>query len=202
VRFASPAFADAVDRLVFRLQQSGSGATAPKVGESLPSFLLPDEEGHLISLDDVLSRGPAAVSFHRGHWCPYCRINTTALAQAQCEVEPLGAQIIAITPDLAHFTVALQAQARAKPFPVLTDVDNGYALSLGLVIYVGDELKKLMKSAEIDISRYQGNDTWFLPIPATFIVGRDGTILARFVDPDYRKRMAVEDIVDALKSAA
>jgi peroxiredoxin len=202
VRLASPAFADAVERLISRLQQCGSGASAPKVGEPLPPFVLPDEEGHLVGLEEVLARGPAAISFHRGHWCPYCRINTSALAQAQCEVEPLGAQIIAITPDLAHFAVALQAQAKAKPFPVLTDVDNGYALSIGLAIYVGDEMKKLMKSAEIDISLFQGNDTWFLPIPATFVVSCDGMITARFVDPDYRKRMAIEDIVDALKSAA
>lgn len=201
LRIASPAFADAVERLISRLQQCGSGATAPKVGEPLPPFILPDSASHLVSLEDVVARGPAAISFHRGHWCPYCRINTNALAQAYCEVEPLGGQIIAITPDLAHFSMALKTEAKAKPFPILTDVDNGYALSLGLAIYVGDLLKKLMRSALIDVSTYQGNDAWFLPIPATFIVGRDGVILERFVDPDYRKRMAIEDIVEALKAA-
>ena len=202
VRIASPEFADAVDRLIYRLQQCGTGASAPKVGEIMPPFVLPDESGHLVSLEELLERGPAAVAFHRGHWCPYCRINTNALAKVQCEVEPLGAQIVAITPDLQQFTVSMKSEAKERPFPVLTDIDNGYALSLNLAIYVGEEMQKLMKGHGWDIAPFQGNESWIMPIPATFIVGRDGVIVARFVDPDYRKRMAVEDIVDALKAAA
>jgi peroxiredoxin len=202
VRLLSPELADAVERLIIRLQQCGSGAAAPKVGETLPSFAMPNDQGHLVTLDEILSRGPAAISFHRGHWCPYCRLNTNALARAQCDVEPLGAQIVAITPDLQHFTPALKSQAAARPFPVLTDMDNGYALSLGLAIYVGEELQRLMKTAGIDLPLFQGNGAWMLPIPATFIVGRDGVIRERFVDPDYRRRMATEDIVEALRASA
>ncbi len=201
VRIASPVFADAVDGLVERLNLSGCGATAPAVGDPMPSFMLPDDQGHLVTLDELLAKGPVALSFHRGHWCPYCRINTNALAQAQSEVEHIGAQIVAITPDLQHFATALKSDAEAKPFPILIDVDNGYALSLNLAIFVGLELQKLMKSAGWDIARYQGNDAWLLPIPATFIVGRDSIIRARFVDPDYRRRMAIEVIIDALRTA-
>ncbi len=200
VRMASPAFAEAVDRLVTRLNLSGSGATAPAVGDPMPSFMLPDDQGHLVSLEELLAKGPVALSFHRGHWCPYCRINTNALAQAQCDVEPIGGQIVAITPDLQHFTTALKADAAAKPFPILTDVDNGYALSLNLAIFVGTEMQKFMKGAGWDIAPYQGNDAWILPIPATFVVGRDSIIRARFVDPDYRKRMAIDIIVDTLRA--
>jgi peroxiredoxin len=200
VRIASPAFAEAVDRLVTRLHLNGSGATAPAVGDPMPSFMLPDDQGHLVTLEELLAKGPAALSFHRGHWCPYCRINTNALAEAQCEVEPIGGQIVAITPDLQHFATALKADAAAKPFPILTDVDNGYALSLNLAIFVGTEIQKFMKGAGWNIAPYQGNDAWILPIPATFVVGRDSIIRARFVDPDYRKRMAIDIIVDALRA--
>ena len=200
VRMASPPFAEAVDRLVTRLNLSGSGTTAPAVGDPMPSFMLPDNQGHFVSLEELLSKGPVALSFHRGHWCPYCRINTNALAQAQCDVEPIGGQIVAITPDLQHFATALKADATAKPFPILTDIDNGYALSLNLAIFVGTEMQKFMKSAGWDIAPYQGNDAWILPIPATFVVGRDSIIRARFVDPDYRKRMAIDVIVDALRA--
>ena len=200
VRFASPPFADAADRMIQRLQQSGTGAGAPKVGDELPAFILPDEQGRLISLEALLQNGPVAVSFHRGHWCPYCRINTSALSAAQCEVEPLGAQIVAITPDLRRFTTTMQQEHAPGHFPVLTDVDNGYAMSLNLTIFVGQEMQSFMKSGGWDIAPFQGNDAWMLPIPATFIVGRDGRIAARFVDPDYRRRMAIEDIVETLKS--
>ncbi|MCI0601221.1 MAG: AhpC/TSA family protein [Beijerinckiaceae bacterium] len=200
VRLASPAFADAVDRLITRLNLSGSGSAAPAVGEPMPRFLLPDDQGHLVSLDELIAKGPVALSFHRGHWCPYCRLNTHALAQAQCEVEPIGGQIIAITPDLQQFATALKSDAAAKPFPVLTDIDNGYALSLNLAIFVGLEMQKQMTSAGWNIAPYQGNDAWILPIPATFVVGRDSLIRARFIDPDYRKRMAIDVIVDALRA--
>jgi peroxiredoxin len=200
VRMASPTFAEAVDRLVTRLNLHGSGATAPAVGDPMPSFVLPDDQGHLVSLEELLVKGPVALSFHRGHWCPYCRINTNALAQAQCDVEPLGGQIVAITPDLQHFTTALKADAAAKPFPILTNIDNGYALSLNLAIFVGLEMQKFMKGAGWDIAPYQGNDAWILPIPATFVVGRDSIIRARFVDPVYRKRMAIDVIVDTLRA--
>lgn len=200
VRVASPVFAEMVDRLVTRLKLTGAGATAPVVGDTMPPFMLPDDQGHLVILDELLVKGPVALSFHRGHWCPYCRINTNALAQAQTEVEPFGGQIVAITPDLQHFATALKSDAVAKPFPILTDVDNGYALSLNLAIFVGLEMQKFMKDAGWDIAPFQGNDAWILPIPATFIVGRDSIIRARFLDPDYRKRMAIEVIVDALRA--
>ena len=80
VRAISEPFADAVDRLVARLQKAEVGAGAPRVGDLLPPFHLPDEKGRIFSLGDWLSRGPVAVVVHRGHWCPYCRINTRALA--------------------------------------------------------------------------------------------------------------------------
>jgi peroxiredoxin len=200
VRTLSPPFADAVDRLVTRLQQSGVGESAPKVEEPMPPFHLPDEAGHIVSLDQLLTKGPVAVTFHRGHWCPYCRLNTRALAQAQKEIESEGCQIVAIMPDRQQFAEKFKTESQAR-FPILTDMDNGYALSLNLVIWVGTEMQQMISSAGRDIPNYQGNSSWMLPIPATFVVGRDGRIKARFVDPDYRKRMAIEDMIAALRSS-
>jgi peroxiredoxin len=200
VRKLSPPFADAVDRLVTRLQQSGAGETAPQVGEPFPSFHLPDEGGRIVSLDELLSKGPLAVTFHRGHWCPYCRLNTNVLAQAQKEVEREGSQIVAIMPDRQQFAEEFKNESNAR-FPVLTDMDNGYALSLNLVFWVGTEMERMISAAGWDIPNYQGNTSWMLPIPATFVVGQDERVKARFVDPDYRRRMAVENMVAALRSA-
>jgi hypothetical protein len=78
-----PHFQNAVDALVSRLQESDAGATAPKLGEPMPSFLLPDEQGRLVRLEHFLDRGPVALAFNPGHCCQYCRINIEALARAR-----------------------------------------------------------------------------------------------------------------------
>ena len=197
VRRLSPEFADIVDRMVTRLHNSQAGVTAPALGCPMPPFVLPDDAGHLVSLEELLTRGPVVVSFHRGHWCPYCRLNADALARIEPEVNAAGGQIVAITPELQKFTRELKADAKAT-FPVLTDLDSSYALELQLVIKIDDEKRQAMTQAGWDISPFQDSDGWTLPIPATFVVGRDGVVKARFVDPDYRKRMDIEAILAAL----
>ena len=201
VRELNPVFADAIEQLIARLKQGGACAAAPQAGEPMPPFLLPDDDGMLVSLEDLLAEGPAAVVFNRGHWCPYCRLNTVALSEIHQEARALGAKIVAITPETQAYTRRLRAWADA-PFPILTDMDNGYALSLGLAVWVGSEVERYNKVGGVNLPIYQGNDSWTIPIPATFIVGRDGLIKARYVDPDYRRRMATEELLAALKAAA
>jgi peroxiredoxin len=194
-----PMGTEAVDRLVRRLQQSGVGQEAPKLGDMMPPFLLPDETGSLVSLEELLPRGPVALTFHRGHWCPYCRININALAHAHGEIAPEGGQIVAIIPEREQFALELKSDAQAD-FPVLVDMDNAYAMSLGMAFWMGDELKQIMlENPDWDISSFQGNDSWMLPVPATFVVDRDGIITARFVDPDFRRRMSIEELLAALR---
>ena len=200
LRRLRPDFAAAVDTLVSRLSESDAGATAPKVGESMPGFLLPDEQGRLLRLDDLLGEGPVAIAFNRGHWCPYCRINIDALARAEEEISAEHRHVVAIVPDRRRFAAWFKSDAKA-PFPFLTDIANGYAMSLGLAIYVGDELRHMMITSGCDPAVSQGTDNWMLPIPATFVVGTDGIVRARFVDADYRMRMAIEDMLAALRSA-
>jgi len=199
-RVQHPDFAATVDRLVARLRDSGAVSAVPQPGDLLPPFLLPDETGRLMRLQDVLADGPAAICFHRGHWCPFCRTNITALAKAQEEIATLGARIVAITPDRATYALMLKELSGAR-FPVLTDVDNGYALSLNLAIWLDLELQGYMREAGRDLPRYQGNPSWMVPVPATFVVRRDSVIAARYLDPDYRQRMSIEDLIDALKQA-
>jgi peroxiredoxin len=199
VRTWWPMGTEAVDRLVRRLQQSGVGQEAPKLGDMMPPFLLPDETGSLVSLEELLRKGPVALTFHRGHWCPYCRININALAHAHGEIAPEGGQIVAIIPEREQFALELKSDAQAD-FPVLVDMDNAYAMSLGVAFWMGEELKQIMlENPDWDISSFQGNDSWMLPVPATFIVDRDGIITARFVDPDFRRRMSIEELLAALR---
>src|SRR6185312_8146518 len=194
-----PAYGAAVDRLVARLNENGGGENAPRPGEAMPPFLLPDETGRLVSLQSLIEQGPVAVMFYRGHWCPYCRLNVRAVIQAQDRIKALGALTVAIMPETQAYAEKFKSEAEA-PFPVLTDLDNGYALSLNLAIWLGAEIQRLLSYQ--DMASFQGNDGWVLPIPATFVVGRDGLVKARFVDPDFRKRMEIDDLIAALKSAS
>ena len=196
LRRECPEFAAAVDRLVTRLRRYGAGEAAPKIGDSMPSFVLPDESARKVSLEKLLDRGPVAVIFHRGHWCPYCRININALVEAH-KALPAGAEIVAIMPDRQKFAAELKSQSKV-PFPILADMNNGYALSLNLTIWLGAEMQEMMQR-RLDLPDFQGNDSWMLPIPATFVVGRDGLIRARFIDPDYRNRMMISDMLAAMR---
>ena len=110
-----------------------------------------------------------------------------------------GASLVAILPEREQFAAGLSAEAKLH-YPILCDLDNGYALSINLAIYVGAELQEMMAASGRDLPRYQGNNAWLLPIPATFVIGQDGRVVERFIDPDYRKRMAEDDLLAALRS--
>ncbi len=194
-----PAYGEAVDRLVARIRENGGGENAPRPGDPMPPFILPDVTGRLVSLTSLLEKGPLAVMFYRGHWCPYCRLNVRAVTQALHRIRALGGDVVAIMPEVQQFAEKFKSEADA-PFPVLTDLDNGYALSLNLAIWLGTEIERLLSYQ--DMKHFHGNDGWVLPIPATFVVGRDGLVKARFVDPDFRKRMEIDDLIDALKRAS
>jgi peroxiredoxin len=191
-------FAEAYDDLVARIRSGEAGSTAPEPGEPMPDFLLPDSSGRLVSLDDFIAEGPAVVSFNRGHWCEYCTIELTAFRQGLNEIAAHGAKVVSIMPEAEAFTTKAAANASNR-FKILSDIDNGYALTMGLAIWLGDRVRTLYLSHGLNLERFQNSANWFVPIPATFVVGRDGVIVARHVDPDFRSRMDIEDIVAALK---
>jgi peroxiredoxin len=164
----------------------------------MPPFLLPDSAGRLVSLGQLLAAGPTVVAFHRGYWCPYCRLHATALGEVRREVAALGAQIVAIAPDRGEFNARLSAEGGAD-IPILSDIDNAYALSINLAIWVGDEMATMMDAGGFRLPDSQGNDAWMLPIPATFVVDRDGLVVARHIDPDYRRRMDVDALLVAVR---
>jgi len=199
VRSLSDLFADAVERMISRQQEGGAGSSAPAPGDLMPSFLLPDDQGVLVSLEGLLRQGPVVISFNRGHWCPYCRLNAMALSQIDAAVRAEGATLVAITPERRKFTQAMKSDSDAT-FPILSDMDNGYALSLNLAIWVGSEMEQLIDGAGWKVPHYQGNSGWMLPIPATFVIASNGVITARYLDPDYRMRMEIDDLILAVRS--
>ena len=198
IRRLRPELAKAYDDLVARLDMLDDGAIGPQIGEPLPEFNLPDGNGQLVSLSSLLRSGPAVISLNRGHWCPYCKLELRSLAAIHDEIGRLGARIVSMMPDTATFT-GDYAQQNRLPFPILSDIDLGYSLSLGLIFWVGEEIQRLYEDAGVELERYQGNRGHFLPMGAKFIVGQDGLIKARQVNIEFRERMEPEAVLAVLR---
>jgi peroxiredoxin len=193
-----PEFAKAYDDLVERLDMIDQGRVGPGLGELMPEFNLPDENGQLVSLSSLLRSGPVVISINRGHWCPYCKLELRSLAAIHSEIAQLGAGVISIMPDGAQFTGNYVAQ-NDLPFPVLSDIDLGYSLLLGLIFWVGLEIQRLYKEAGVELEKYHGNQGYFLPMAAKFIVGRDGRVKARQVNIEFRERMEPQTLIATLR---
>ena len=194
-----PQFTGIADAFVRRLDMAKAGSTAPQVGEPMPPFLLPDQDGRLVTLEELVARGPVVAAFVRGHWCPYCQLNVTALAEVERAVLP--ARIVAISPETQHYSRLLQDEAGAT-FPVLTDVGAAYALSLNLAIWIDQTFSSAIAQSGCDVPLYNGTESWILPIPAVFVIGRDGIIAARHIDPDYRQRMEIDWLLGCVRKVS
>jgi peroxiredoxin len=199
-RANSAAFVDAGERLVERLRAGDFGHGAPLIGEAMPDFFLPDQEGRFCGLEELTGTGPAVISFNRGHWCPFCRIELGALTDAHRELEELGTKVVSIMPDRQQFVGRLPASITSR-LTILSDIDNEFALSLGLAIWLGDEMRELLQEQGLDLDEVHGNERWCVPVPATFVIGRGGRVVARKIEPDFRERMNIEEIIAALRTA-
>ena len=195
----NPAAGKAYDDVVAQLVAAGAGAGAPKAGDRLPGFLLPDGQGRLVALADLLAAGPQIVSLNRGNWCPFCWLELSALGEIHTAVRERCGNIVSISPETAIWNRRL-SQRLNLPFPVLTDIDNGYALELGLAVAMPAPVLAVYEKAGIDLARYQNGAGNLLPLPATYVVGTDGIVLHAFVDGDFRKRVDPADILAALKA--
>lgn len=193
-----PDIAKAYDDLVERLDALDSGAVGPQLGDTMPEFMLPDANGELVSLASALRTGPVVVSINRGHWCPYCKLELRSLAAIHPQIAELGAHVISIMPDRAAFT-GDYARQNKLPFSILSDVDLGYALSLGLIFWIGPEVQRLYAEVGVDLDRYHGDRSPFLPMASRFIVGQDGQIKARQVNLEFRARMEPEAVLAVLR---
>ncbi len=193
-----PAVAQAYERIVERLTKSQSGKPTLAIGDTLPPFRLPDENGILRTSNDLLSTGPLVVSLNRGHWCKFCQHELRALQAINRDIQNLQSSIVAITPEGQNSAKKLKAD-RELGFPVMCDVDNAYALLLGLAIWCGEEILLIYANSGIDVGKYQNNREWLLPIPATFVVSQDGKIADCYINADFRARMAPEDILASVR---
>ena len=187
-----------MDSAVEELRTSHLAQKALKVGRLMPDFSLPDSNGRMVKLRDLLKGGPVILAFYRGSWCPYCNAQLAGYQEYLGKFKAKGARLVGVTPEKPDLTALLQ-DGKKLEFTILTDAGNQFAKKLGLVFGVPAELKKLYLQFGIDLEKSQGNPDWELPVPATYVVAKDGRIIYAFVDPDYTHRADPEDILKALK---
>ncbi len=181
-----------------KLEESGIVERAPKVGDRLKNFTLPNHLGESRSLSQLLEKGPVVVTFYRGGWCPYCNLELRAFQQVLPEIEAAGATLVAITPELPDESLSTRERDELK-FEILTDKNSDYGRELGVVFTLTRELVEIYKNFGIEVEKHNGEGQFDLPLPATFIVNVDGTITCAFVAVDYTLRVEPSDVVKELK---
>jgi len=171
-----------------------------KVGERAPEFSLPNAFGQQVSLTDMLSAGPVILTFYRGAWCPYCNLQLRGLQQTLPYIERQGARLVAVTPQKPDKSRE-QVEKDGYPFEILSDLDDGVMKAYRLYFEVPADLSEVYKKRlSLDLAEYNGAGRYVLPVPATFVIDREGVIRAAYAKVDYRMRMEPAAIVAALKS--
>ncbi|MEM7772723.1 MAG: peroxiredoxin-like family protein [Cyanobacteria bacterium P01_A01_bin.37] len=181
------------------LQSSGIIDRSINVGDRLPTIELPNAAGDTIRIQDVLANGPVVIAFYRGQWCPYCNLELRALQQYLPEFKAAGATLVAISPQTPDNSLSTTEKNELE-YEVLSDVGNVVARELGLVFTLPDALRPIYANFGIDLPAHNGDRTFELPVPATYVVAPSGEIVYAFADADYTRRAEPNDILAALKA--
>ncbi len=175
---------------------SGIYGEAMKVGDVAPDFTLTNTTGESVTLSTLLEAGPVVLTWYRGGWCPYCNIALAAMQRHLPQIHRRGAQLVALTPELPDHTLTTKEKATLQ-FQVLSDVGNSVARDYGIVFTMTDGVAGAMRERHTTHLR-NGDESDELPLAATYVIDRDGTITYAFLDADYRKRAEPSRIIDAL----
>lgn len=198
-RQKNPAFMQKVDDIIAQSKSFLQGNDALKLAQTAPQFSLPNANGQTISLANLLHKGPVVVTFYRGSWCPYCNLQLRALQARLSDINALGAQLVAISPQIPDGTMT-QDEISKLDFEVLSDQDATVAAQFGVAWQVPEFLSEHMRvDRELDLEAINNGNSKILPIPATFVINREGKVTWRFVDVDYRTRSEPDDIINALR---
>ena len=189
-----------MENAVVDLANSGIVNNSLKLGKKVPNFSLKNALGQTVELNSLLAETPVVISFYRGGWCPYCNMELRGLQNYLPQITELGAKLIAISPETPDNSLST-TEKNELTFEVLSDVGNQVAKEFGLVYQLPEELRPIYQNFGIDLPAYNGDKSFELPIPATYVITSDGTVIHSFIDPDYTKRLDPEEIINALKKA-
>lgn len=186
-------------RVVAGLKAQGLAASALKVGDKAPWFELPDHNGKRVSSANLLVQGRLVLCFIRGRWCPFCVGQMEAMSYIAAEIAAAGASLVAVSPQTEKQAFFMHDQHKLR-FPLLVDAHNQLARQFGLVYRVPEEEQGLYRSTFVNLPFTNGDGSWELPIPATFVVDRDGTILFSCANEDYTDRPEPLEMLSVVES--
>jgi peroxiredoxin len=183
---------------VAELREKKLAANILHVGAKAPQFDLQDHDGKTVHSADLLARGRLVVCFIRGRWCPFCVGQMEAMNLILPEIEQAGAAFVAISPQTVKQSFFMHDQHKLR-FPLLSDAHNNVARQFSLTYRVPPQQEAVYRRAFVNLPFTNGDDSWELPIPATYILDRDGTVLCASANEDYTERREPAEIVQALR---
>ena len=187
-------------RATDELLASGAAERALQAGDRAPQFTLKDADGREVSSRELLAKGPLVVTFYRGVWCPYCNMDLQALQAASPAISERGAQLVAISPQTRSNSQKSQRE-NSVTFPILSDPNNEVAARFGLRFRLPEYLIELYRDTfKNDLAHVNGDPSWTLPMPARYVIGKDGVIAYAEVNPDYTHRPDPEELLPVLSA--
>ncbi|MGH1554781.1 peroxiredoxin-like family protein [Streptomyces sp. L7] len=189
-------------REIMRRARSGTrrlrpGRPRPDRRDARPALQPPSATGQTLALDDLLAEGPVVLTFYRGAWCPYCNIALRSLQQHHAAITARGARLVAVSPQIPDESLTL-TEKHALTFDVLSDLGSDTAKQYGLAFDLPDDLAAVYDKLGFDLQRVNDGHPRTLPLPATYVIDRDGMIRWAFVDTDYTTRAEPADVLAAL----
>jgi peroxiredoxin len=169
------------------------------INSKAPEFSIKDQNGKQVSLKEIRKKGPVVLVFYRGNWCPYCNKQLKRLEDSLQLIKDKGAELIAISPE-AQEGISKTAEKTKAAYSLISDSDAKIMKAYDVVYRVDDKALARYKSFDIDLSATNGQNpkNTSLPVPAVYIISKEGTIKYRYFNEDYKKRPSVKEILDNL----
>ncbi len=191
-----------MQRHIDQLRNGAIARTMLKAGDRAPAIVLKNARGTAVDVGTLLKKGPVIVTFYRGGWCPYCNFELKAYQEILPQIAAAGASLVAISPEKPDDSLST-AEKNALTFEVLSDIGQKVGRAFGLVYDFTEELKSAYHEFNIDIPARNGTPgEWALPVSATYVVDRDGTIIYAHTDADYRDRADPREVLAAVTKRA
>lgn len=181
------------------LKATGIEEKALKVGDKMPAFELQDRNGETVSSATLLEKGPLVLTFYRGSWCPYCNIELTALEKYRPQFQKQGATLIAISPEPFDGVKSSDTLTKINS-TILRDPQNKLAEQFGIVFELDEKVDAIYKNAfKMDLTKINETEKSTLPMPATYVIDKEGVIQFAYAKADYTQRAEPSDVLAALK---